>query len=85
MFEFSQGNPILIWYPVVERDFGQERFLTENPTKLFRQGRFMRVPVIAGITEFEFLGPAIGKNTYYTYMLSFISFLSFRHTKESRR
>lgn len=46
MFEFSHGNPILIWYPVIEKDFGQERFLTENPTKLMRQGRFMRVPVI---------------------------------------
>ncbi|KAG4073007.1 hypothetical protein HA402_009426 [Bradysia odoriphaga] len=59
MFEFSHGNPILIWYPVIEKDFGQERFLTENPTKLMRQGRFMRVPIIAGITEHEFLGPAI--------------------------
>lgn len=61
MFEFSHGNPILIWYPVIEKDLGQERFLTENPTKLMRQGKFMKIPVIAGITEYEFLGPAIGK------------------------
>lgn len=61
MFEFSNGNPILIWYPVIEKDFGQERFLVENPAKLMRQGRFMKIPVIAGITEHEFLGPAIGK------------------------
>ncbi|KAJ6649255.1 Juvenile hormone esterase [Pseudolycoriella hygida] len=59
MFEYSHGNPILIWYPVIEKDFGQERFLSENPTKLMRQGKFMRIPVIAGITEYEFLGPAI--------------------------
>ncbi len=67
MFEFSHGNPILIWYPVIEKDFGQERFLTENPTKLMRQGRFMRVPVIAGITEHEFLGPAIGEETSFAF------------------
>lgn len=61
MFEFGQGNPILLWLPVVEKDFGQERFLIADPTKLYRQGRFMRIPIIAGITEFEFLSPAIGK------------------------
>lgn len=59
MFEFGQGNPVLMWKPVVEPDFGQERFLTDNPTRLFRQGRFTRVPVMAGITELEFASPAI--------------------------
>lgn len=72
MFEFSHGNPILIWYPVIEKDFGQERFLTENPTKLMRQGRFMRIPVIAGVTEYEFLGPAIGR-AYKCFEFSCIS------------
>lgn len=59
MFEFGQGNPILLWSPVVEPDFGQERFLTDNPTTLFQQGRFQRVPVMSGITELEFMSPAI--------------------------
>lgn len=56
MFEFGEGNPILIWTPVVEPDFGQERFLTDNPTRLFRLGRFHKVPIIAGVTELEFAG-----------------------------
>lgn len=82
MFEFSNGNPILIWYPVIEKDFGQERFLTENPTKLMRQGRFMRIPVIAGVTEFEFLGPAIGKLHFNAdYALQILRF-NFSNTQE---
>lgn len=61
MFEFDGQNPVLLWKPVVEHDFGQERFLTDNPTKLFRLGRFARVPVMAGITKYEFLDPAVCK------------------------
>lgn len=61
MFEFNDGNPVFLWKPVVEPDFGQERFLHENPTRLYRQGRFARVPIMAGITEYEFLEPAICK------------------------
>ena len=56
-------NPILLWLPVVEPDFGQERFLTDDPTKLFQEGRFAKVPVLAGVTEFEFLNPAISKTS----------------------
>lgn len=62
LFEF-QLNPILVWLPVIEHDFGQERFLSENPTKLFRQGRFAKVPIITGITKYEFLGPALSKRS----------------------
>ncbi|XP_031616772.1 juvenile hormone esterase-like [Contarinia nasturtii] len=32
MFEFPESNPTLLYYPVVEPDFGQDRFLTDNPT-----------------------------------------------------
>lgn len=60
MFEFD-GNPILIWLPVVEPDLGQERFLTDDPTRLFLRGDFYRVPVIAGITELEFTNLGISK------------------------
>lgn len=61
MFEFGTENPVLIWLPVIEPDFGQERFLTENPTEMIQSGRFERVPVLAGITKFEFLYPAISE------------------------
>lgn len=48
------NNPVVSWYPVIEPDFGQERFLTDDPTKLFREGDFERVPIISGITNDEF-------------------------------
>lgn len=60
MFEFG-GNPILIWLPVVEPDLGQERFLSDDPTRLFWLGQFARVPVMAGITELEFAYLGIGE------------------------
>lgn len=61
MFEFAGENPVLIWKPVVELDFGQERFLTDDPTKLFDLGQFAMVPVLSGITKYEFLYPAISE------------------------
>lgn len=60
MFEFEY-NPILLWTPVIEKDFGQERFLTEDPTKVYLEGKFMKIPIISGITKDEFAGPATGK------------------------
>lgn len=62
MFEFGPGNPILLWKPVIEPDFGQERFLTDHPSKLFQSGNFMRVPILAGISKYEYLQPAISKS-----------------------
>lgn len=58
-FEFGE-HPIILWKPVVERDFGQERFLPDDPTRLLQRGDFARVPVITGIAEYEFVGSAIG-------------------------
>lgn len=60
-FKEFAGQPTVIWYPVVEPDFGQERFLTEDPAKLFASGNFSRVPIITGVTQDEFAGavPAI--------------------------
>lgn len=55
MFEWGSGNPVLLWKPVIEPDFGQERFLTEDPTISYLEGRYMKVPVIAGITKDEFV------------------------------
>lgn len=61
MFEYGPGNPIILWKPVIEPDFGQERFLVEDPTISFQKGNFMRIPVMAGIAKYEFLHPAISK------------------------
>ncbi|XP_063700565.1 juvenile hormone esterase-like [Culicoides brevitarsis] len=58
MFDFL-ANPILLWEPVIEPNFGQERFLTHDPTELFQAGKFMKIPIISGITKDEFASPAI--------------------------
>lgn len=59
-FKEFDGKPIVIWYPVVEPDFGQERFLIEDPKVLFAAGNFSKVPLIAGITQDEFVGASPG-------------------------
>lgn len=66
MFEFAGENPIILWKPVVEKDFGQERFLPDDPTQLLQRGDFARVPIITGITEHEFVGTAVG-TVFYSY------------------
>lgn len=69
MFEFDSGNPIILWKPVIEADFGQERFLTDDPTKLFQRGDIARVPILAGITKYEILQPAISKSSNFACLL----------------
>lgn len=54
-------DPILLWTPVIELDFGQERFLIENPVESVLKGDFVKVPVIGGLPEFDFAAPAFGK------------------------
>jgi hypothetical protein len=49
------------WVPVIEPDFGQERFLIEDPNVSFRNGNFSKVPVIIGITAGEFIEPVACK------------------------
>jgi hypothetical protein len=44
---------LFCWFPLIEDDFGQERFLIEDPSATFESGNFNRVPVIIGRTEFE--------------------------------
>ncbi|XP_055371594.1 juvenile hormone esterase-like [Condylostylus longicornis] len=46
--------PDMEWNYEIEQDFGQERFIIENPTVLFEKGEFNRVSVIAGITKDEY-------------------------------
>lgn len=52
--------PVYRWWTswIVEPDFGQERFMTADPTVLFREGNFTRANIIIGITAHEFISPA---------------------------
>lgn len=52
--------PVMTWIPVVEPDLGQERFLEDEPNKLFRDGNFPKVNIIIGITEIEYTSPVAG-------------------------
>jgi acetylcholinesterase len=45
--------------PVLEPDFGQERFFVAEPNDLFKSGNFSRVPLLIGITTDEFISPAM--------------------------
>ncbi|KAL3273416.1 hypothetical protein HHI36_014861 [Cryptolaemus montrouzieri] len=58
MFEF-ESSPSLLWKPVIEEDFGQERFLTDHPMKLVLEGKFHEVPILSGVTAEEFSYKAI--------------------------
>lgn len=63
---------IMKWLPVVELDFGQERVLIEDPNESYRNGRFHRVPVIAGITTDEYADPV--PSTFKLYAFSLFQF-----------
>lgn len=65
MFEFANSNPCILWRPVIEPDFGQERFLTDDPTKLLQRGNFARIPIITGIIEYEVAGLGMGSRYIY--------------------
>lgn len=55
------GCPLIRWLPVIEDDFGQERYLTDEPNVLFHDGKFQKVNVMIGITADEFISPAACK------------------------
>ncbi|XP_060661205.1 carboxylic ester hydrolase [Drosophila nasuta] len=59
MFDFARNNPLILWKPVIEPDFGQERFLIEDPVRSYQNGDHMKIPIITGMTKDEFVGPAI--------------------------
>lgn len=52
--------PGLGWGAVIEPDFGQDRYLTDQPTDLFERGEFIHVPTIIGIMADEFAGSVPG-------------------------
>jgi hypothetical protein len=49
--------------PVVEKDFGQERFFVEEPSESFRKGNFNKVPIIIGRSADEFTQSVPGKKS----------------------
>ncbi|RZC36490.1 COesterase domain containing protein, partial [Asbolus verrucosus] len=51
-------DPVIIWSPVIEEDFGQERFLPEHPIKLIEDGNFAEIPIVIGVTKDEFANRA---------------------------
>ncbi|XP_065371731.1 juvenile hormone esterase-like [Calliphora vicina] len=55
MFEFG-WNPLLNWVPVIENACGenQERYLIEDPYTTMSKGNINKVPLITGMTEYEF-------------------------------
>ncbi|KAF5277163.1 hypothetical protein FQR65_LT03869 [Abscondita terminalis] len=61
-YEFRY-DPVLIWMPVIELDFGQERFLTEHPITSALKGNFAKVPFMTGVTTEEFSYYAPGNST----------------------
>ncbi|XP_075216882.1 esterase E4-like isoform X2 [Lycorma delicatula] len=51
------GIPMVVFGPVVEPDLGngEERFLTDKPANIIKSKQFTHVPVVTGITEYEFI------------------------------
>lgn len=64
IFQEFGNDPVLIWSPVIEPDFGQPRFLTAHPIHLITSGQFKKVPFIIGQTKDEFGQFAFSK--FYT-------------------
>ncbi|KAK4874274.1 hypothetical protein RN001_013634 [Aquatica leii] len=54
---FKEENSLdscLTWLPVMERDVGQQRFLTTHPIESIFTEHFEKVPVLTGVTTDEF-------------------------------
>ncbi|XP_047530507.1 juvenile hormone esterase-like [Vanessa atalanta] len=56
-YEFGY-DPLSIWVPVVEKDFGQERFLPIDPETAIKEGKMNAVPYIISQTQDEFFWKA---------------------------
>uniref|UniRef100_A0A1B6L422 Carboxylic ester hydrolase n=1 Tax=Graphocephala atropunctata TaxID=36148 RepID=A0A1B6L422_9HEMI len=60
--------PFSLFSPVVEKQGGENRFLRDDPVKLFQSGQFAQVPLITGITRDEFNWRAQDLLTNSTYV-----------------
>jgi carboxylesterase type B len=91
MFDFGKDNPAFIWNAVIEPDFGQDRFLTENPHTLLAKGAYEKVPVLTGITkdELAFSAVAIIKNNdmlkRFDEEFSVVAPICFMYERETNR
>ncbi|CAH0598149.1 unnamed protein product [Chrysodeixis includens] len=56
-FEYGY-DPLSLWHPVLEQDFGQERYLVEEPLASLRGGRARTVPFMVSQTSDEFFWKA---------------------------
>jgi len=56
--EFGSLDPCVIWLPVIEQDFGQQRFLTAHPVETALSDQLTKVPFMTGITTDEFVSHA---------------------------
>ncbi|KAB0802381.1 hypothetical protein PPYR_04567 [Photinus pyralis] len=92
-FSEYRSDPIIKWKPVIEKDFGQERFLVEDPVTAVQNGRFRHVPMIFSVTreEFSYLAYTIvGNDTLLEEMdreferVAPIAFLYERDTERSK-
>ncbi|KAF2903952.1 hypothetical protein ILUMI_02214 [Ignelater luminosus] len=66
-FRIFGTDPQFIWEPVIEPDFGQERFLVESPFTSVQCGRIADVPVMTGITSDELIflaQPVVANDTW---------------------
>lgn len=52
---------VVTWLPVVEPDFGQERFMPDDPVKIIESRNFTLVPILIGRTTDEFVSPVLSK------------------------
>lgn len=60
-FKEFATDPVLIWTPVIEGDYGQQRFLPDHPVNIINSGKFAKVPFISGVTSDEFGDRAFSK------------------------
>ncbi|KAG8277021.1 hypothetical protein J6590_051922 [Homalodisca vitripennis] len=65
-------EPFSLFAPVVERHKGKNRFLRDDPLKLFKSGKFAQVPLITGFTrdEFNWRAQYLLTNSTYVYRLN---------------
>uniref|UniRef100_A0A1A9W1J0 Carboxylic ester hydrolase n=1 Tax=Glossina brevipalpis TaxID=37001 RepID=A0A1A9W1J0_9MUSC len=58
MFLFGKDNPVYLWLPIIEKNFGQERFLTEDPYQTLYDLPRLDIPLMIGYTNGEFCDSA---------------------------
>nr|AIY69034.1 antennal esterase [Chilo suppressalis] len=65
-------DPVGVWPPVVERDLGHQRFLTEQPADTLRRNAAHTTPHLISQTTDEFFWSAYSSYTYHNYFLSLL-------------